>query len=327
MSLYTPGVFILISALLQIVALPSAGAAENSYPVRPIRVIVPYSPGGSSDAVARIVGQKLGEALGQQFVIDNRPGASGSLGRELVAKAAADGYTLLIGDSPHTINVHVLRHVPYDPIKDFTPITLLATAPQVMVINPGFPAQTLTEFIAASKAKPGTINYGSGGSGSITHLTGELFKLAAGVNIVHVPYKSIAIAQTDVMGGQVQAAFPTMPGATPHVRGGRLRALAVSSAKRAGALPEVPTFDEAGVAGMVVTNWFGVFAPARLPKEILAKLHSTILDVMRAQDTRARFGNLSLDITTTTPQEFEAHLKSELARWGKVVKAAGIKPE
>jgi tripartite-type tricarboxylate transporter receptor subunit TctC len=292
-----------------------------------VRVVVPYSPGGSSDTVARIVGQKLGDMLGQQFVIDNRPGASGSLGRDLVAKATSDGYTLLIGDSPHTINVHVLRHVPYDPIKDFTPITLLATAPQVLVINPGFPAQTLAEFIAAATAQPGKLNYGSGGTGSITHLTGELFKLAAHVNIVHVPYKSIAIAQTDVIGGQVQAAFPTTPGAAPHVRGGRLRALAVSSTKRVGALPEVPTFEESGVTGMIVTNWFGIFAPAGLPPERLAKLHKAVIDAMQSPDVRAKFANLSLEITTTSPREFEAHLKSELARWGKVVKAAGIKPE
>jgi tripartite-type tricarboxylate transporter receptor subunit TctC len=304
-----------------------AQEANANYPVRPVRVIVPYSPGGSSDTVARIIGQKLGETLGQQFVVDNRPGASGSLGRDLVAKASADGYTLLIGDSPHTINVHVLRHIPYDPIKDFTPITLLATAPQVLVINPGFPAQTLAEFIAAAIAQPGKLNYGSGGTGSITHLTGELFKLATHVNIVHVPYKSIAIATTDVIGGQVQAAFPTTPGAAPHVRGGRLRALAVSSTKRVGALPEVPTFEESGVAGMIVTNWFGVFAPARLPKEILAKLHKAVLDALQAPDVRAKFGNLSLEITPTTPQEFEKHLQSELARWGKVVKAAGITPD
>jgi tripartite-type tricarboxylate transporter receptor subunit TctC len=305
----------------------SIAAADVSYPQRPVRVIVPYSPGGSSDTVARILGQKLGETFGQQFVIDNRPGASGSLGRDLVAKAAPDGYTLLIGDSPHTINVHVLKHVPYDPIRDFTPITLVATAPQVMVINPGFPAQTLAEFIAAANAQPGKINYGSGGTGSITHLTGELFKLAARVNIMHVPYKSIAIAQTDVIGGQVQAAFPTIPGAAPHVRGGRLRALGVTSTQRASALPEVPTFEESGVSGMIVTNWFGVFAPARLPQEVLAKLHKALIDAMHAPDVRAKFANLSLDVTASSSREFEAHLKSELARWGKVVKAAGIKPE
>ena len=304
-----------------------AHGAESNYPTRPVRIIVPYSPGGSSDTVARIVGQKLGETLGQQFVIDNRPGAAGSLGREIVAKASPDGYTLLIGDSPHTINVHVLRHVPYDPIKDFTPITLIATAPQVMVINPLVPAPTLSEFVALASAQPGKLNYGSGGTGSITHLTGELFKLAARVNLVHVPYKSIAIAQTDVIGGQMQAAFPTVPGAAPHVRAGRLRALAVSSAQRIGALADVPTFDESGLAGMLVTNWFGVFAPARLPPELLARLHKSVIVTMQAPDVRAKFANLSLEIATTSPRQFEDHLKSELARWGKVVKAAGNKPE
>jgi tripartite-type tricarboxylate transporter receptor subunit TctC len=304
---------------------PQESAA--SYPVRPVRVVVPYSPGGSSDAVARILAAKLSESLGQQFIIDNRPGASGSLGRELVAKATPDGYTLLVGDSPHTINVHVLRHVPYDPIRDFTPITLLATAPQVLVLNPAFPAKTLKELIAAAKVQPGKLNYGSGGSGSITHLTGELFKLAARVDIVHVPYKSIAIAVTDVIGGQIPIAFPTMPGAVPHVRAGRLRGLAISSPKRSSVLAEVPTFDESGVPGMIVTNWFGVFGPAHLPRELLTKLHRSIVDIMHSADGRAKFTALSLDIAATTPQEFEGHLKAELEKWGKVVKAAAIKPE
>jgi len=301
------------------------GAAN--YPLRPVRVIVPYAPGGSSDTTARIVGNKLGETLGQQFVIDNRAGAAGSLGRELVAKASPDGYTLLIGDSPHTINVHVLRHVPYDPIRDFTPITLLATAPQVLVVHPAFAAKTLKEFIATAAAQPGRLNYGSGGSGSITHLTGELFKLAARVNLVHVPYKSIALATTDVIANQMHSAFPTAPGVIAHAQAGRLRALAVTAAKRSPALPDVPTFEEGGIAGMTVSNWFGVFAPARLPKEILAKLHKATIDAMRAPDVRTKFANLSLDITTTTPREFESHLKSELEKWGKVVKAAGIKAE
>jgi tripartite-type tricarboxylate transporter receptor subunit TctC len=299
----------------------------SSYPVRPVRVIVPYSPGGSSDAVARLLAQKLSDTHGQQFVIDNRPGAAGSMGREIVAKAAPDGYTLLVGDSPHTINVHVLRHVPYDPIRDFTPITLLATSPQIFVVYPGFPAKTLKEFIAAAAAQPGKLNYGSGGSGSITHLTGELFKIAAHVDIVHVPYKSIAIAMIDVIGGQVQAAFPTMPGAVPHVRGGRLRALALATVKRSSTLPEVPTFEESGIRGMVVNNWFGVFAPAKLPKDLTARLHRIVVDAVNAPDTRAKFAALSLDITASTPQEFDAHLKAELEKWGKVVKAAGIKPE
>ena len=302
-------------------------AAQFSYPLRPVRVIIPYSPGGSSDAVGRIVGQRLGENLKQQFVIDNRPGAAGSLGREIVAKAAPDGYTLLIGDAPHTINVHVLKHVPYDPIKDFTAITLLASAPQALVLHPGLPYQNVKEFVAAATAQPGKFNYGSGGSGAITHLAGELFKLATRVNLVHIPYKSIGIATSDVLGGQMHAAFPTLPGVVTHARAGRLRALGISSAKRSPALPDVPTFEENNISGMIVSNWFGAFAPARLPADVLAVLHKAVLDAMHAPDVRAKLGNLSLDINTMKPAEFDTFLKQELKKWGKVVKAAGIKAD
>jgi tripartite-type tricarboxylate transporter receptor subunit TctC len=304
-----------------------AQAGARQYPTRPVRVVVPYAPGGSSDTTARVLGEKLRELLGQQFVIDNRPGAAGSIGRELVAKAAPDGYTLLVGDSPHTINVHILKHVPYDPIRSFTPVTLLATAPQTMVVHPGFSAKTLKEFIAAARAQPGKLNYGSGGAGSVTHMTGELFKLATGADLVHVPYKSIALASADVIAGQMHTAFPTAPGIVGHVRGGRMRALAISTSRRSSALPDVPTFEESGVPGMDVFNWFGVFAPAGLPKDTLARLHKSIMDAMQSPDVRARFANLSLDISTTTPQAFGAHLESELKRWGKVVKAAGIRAE
>jgi tripartite-type tricarboxylate transporter receptor subunit TctC len=267
------------------------------------------------------------EVLGQPFVIDNRPGAAGSLGRELVAKATADGYTLLIGDSPHTINVHVLKHVPYDPIRDFTPITLLATAPQVFVVHPAVAAKTLKELVALAASQPGRLNYGSGGSGSITHLTGELFKLSAKVDIVHVPYKSIANALTDVIGGQIPAAFPTIPGATPHVKSGRLRALGITSSRRSAILADVPTFDESGMSGMIVTNWFGVFGPARLPQDIVARLHKGIVDAVQSPDGRAKFTALSLDVAGSSPKDFDAHLKAELEKWGRVVKAAGIRPE
>lgn len=305
-------------------ARPAADA--GSYPERPVRVVVPYAPGGSSDAVARILSQKLTESLGQQFVIDNRPGAAGSLGREVVVRASPDGHTLLIGDSPHTINVHVLKHVPYDPIRDFTTITRIATAPQVFVVNPNFSAKTLKDFIAVAKEKPGQINYGSGGNGAVTHLTGELFKIAAKVNIVHVPYRSIAFATADVIGGQIAVAFPTIPGAVPHVRAGRLRALAVSSDKRAAALPDLPTFREQGI-DVLVSNWFGLFGPAKLPAPIVAKLHKATLEALHSADGQKRFGNLSLDIATTSPEEFQRFLISELKQWGEVVKAAGIKAE
>jgi len=304
-----------------------AQAGGRTYPSRPVRVVVPYAPGGSSDTTARVLGDKLRELLGQQFVIDNRPGAAGSIGRELVAKASPDGYTLLVGDSPHTINVHILKHVPYDPIRSFTPITLLATAPQTMVVHPGFSAKTLKDFIAAARAQPGKLNYGSGGAGSVTHMTGELFKLATGANVVHVPYKSIALASADVIAGQMHTAFPTAPGIVGHVRGGRLRALAISTSRRSSAMPDVPTFEESGVRGMDVFNWFGVFAPAGLPKDTLARLHKAILEAMQSPDVQARFAKLSLDISTTTPEQFGAHLRSELERWGKVVQAAGIRAE
>lgn len=303
-----------------------AAADAAAYPARPVRVVVPYAPGGSSDAVARILSQKLTENLGQQFVIDNRPGAAGSLGREVVVKAAADGYTLLVGDSPHTINVHVLKHVPYDPIRDFTAITLIAMAPQVFVVHPGFPARTLREFVAVATEKPGQINYGSGGNGAVTHMTGELFKLAAKVNLQHVPYRSISLAMTDVIGGQMQSAFPTIPGAVPHVKAGRLRALAVSSGKRASALPDVPTFREQNV-DVLVSNWFGLFAPARLPAALVSRLHKATLDAVGSPDAQSRFSSLSLDLATTTPAEFERFLVKELQQWGQVVKAAGIKAE
>ena len=305
-----------------------SSAFGQAYPTRTITILTPFAAGSVTDAAARVVAQTLQESLGQSVVVENRAGAGGLLAAQAVARASNDGYTLLLTtNSTHSVVYGLYKNVPYDPIKDFTPISLLATAPQVLVINPALPAQTLSDFIAAARAQPGKLNYGSGGSGSITHLTGELFKLAARVDIVHIPYKSIALATTDVIGGQMQAAFPTIPGAAPHARSGRLRALAITSAKRSTALPEVPTFDESAVTGMIVTNWFGIFAPARLPKQTLGRLHKAVIDAMNAPDVRTRFANLALDITAGSPQEFETHLKSELERWGKVVKAAGIKPE
>ncbi len=317
----------LLPVLLLTGACNTWALAQPAYPTRPVRVIIPYAPGGASDATGRVVAQKLSEIFRQQFVVDNRPGAAGSLGRELAARAAPDGYTLIICDSPHTINVHVLKHVPYDPIKDFTPITLLASAPQALVIHPGLPYQTVKEFVAAAATAPGKFNYGSGGTGSLTQLAGELFKLATRVNLTHVPYKSVGIATGDVLAGQMHAAFPTLPGVVEHVRGGRLRALGVSAAKRVAPWPSVPTFEENGISGMIVANWFGIFGPAKLPADVLATLHKAVLDAVNAPDVRTKLTNLSLDINTMQPREFETFLIAELEKWGKVVKAAGIKGE
>ena len=317
----------LLTAAIDAAAQATPSPAAESYPVRPVRMIIPYAPGGTSDAVARIIGPKLSASLGQSFVIDNRPGASGTLGRGIVAKAVPDGYTLLVGDSTHAINPHVMRQMSYDAINDFDPITLLATTPQVLVVNSGFRAKTLKDLIELAKAQPGTYNYGSGGSGSITNLTGELFKLTVGVILTHVPYKSIGIAIVDLLGNQIQAAFPSLPGVVPHVRAGRLRALAVASTRRSMAIPEAPTFEESGVNDMVVINWLGVMGPANMPKDVRSRIHGEVVKAVRAGDTQEKFAAVALDATTTTPEEFMAMLKSEFDRWGRVVKQAGVKPD
>lgn len=314
------------SAVVCVLLFVAAGATNAQYPDRPIRFLVPYAPGGSSDAIGRIIGQKLGDALGQSLVIDNRAGAAGMIGRDLAAKAAPDGYTLLIGDAVHTINVHVLRNVPYHPVNDFTFITLIGLSPMVLAVHPSGP-RSLKDFIALAKSQPGRLNYGMGGTGSITHLTGELFKLAAQVNLVAIPYKSIGLAVNDLLGAQVQAAFPSLPPTVAHARAGRLRVLAVAAEKRASVLPEVPTFEESGVSGVVVSNWFGLMAPARLPATIVSRLHAEVVKAVQAPDIREKFSAMALETVASTPAEFKAMVEAELVRWGRVVKQAGIKPE
>jgi tripartite-type tricarboxylate transporter receptor subunit TctC len=299
----------------------------QAYPSRPIRLIIPYSPGGASDNIARIVMPRLGDALGQTIVIDNRPGGSGTLGRELAVRAVPDGYTLLSTDAPHTINPHVLRQLPYDPLRDFTPISLMASSPMVVIVHPSSPAQSVKDLIALAKAQPGKLNFGSGGTGTITHLTGEFFKIAAGVDIVHVPYKSIAPAVTDVIAGQIQIAFPGLGTVGGYARGGRLRMLAVATTARVAAYPETPTFAEAGVPGMVVANWFGIMGPAKLPAAIVRRLNAEIVRTVKLPEVQERFAASAIDPMTNTPEEFQAMIETEYVRWGKVVKSAGIKPE
>ena len=307
--------------------LAATGATHAlQYPDRPLRLLVPNSPGGSSDAIGRIVGQKMGESLGQTVVIDNRAGASSVIGRELAARAPPDGYTLLLGDAVHTINVHVLRSLPYHPVNDFTFISLIGSSPMALAVHPGG-QNSLKDFIAQAKARPGGLNYGMGGVGSITHLTGELFKMSAQINLVAVPYKSIGLAVTDLLGAQIQAAFPSLPPNIGHVRAGRLRVLAVAADKRSAVLPEAPTFAESGVAGMVVSNWFGLMAPAKLPAPLVARLHAEVVKAVQAPDVRDKFSTMAVEIVTNTPAGFKAMIETELVRWGKVVQQAGIKPE
>ncbi|MGH8619796.1 MAG: tripartite tricarboxylate transporter substrate binding protein [Burkholderiales bacterium] len=308
------------------IASAAVHAQTTGYPTRPIRLLVPFAPGGSSDAIGRILGQKMGEAMGQQLVIDNRAGAASVIGRDLAAKAPPDGYTLLLGDAVHTINVHVLKNVPYDPVNDFTFITLIGDSPMALAVHPTG-AQNLKDFIAQAKAQPGKINYGMGGNGSITHLTGELFKGSAQVNLVAIPYKSIGLAVNDLLGAQVQAAFPSLPPTVAHVRAGRLRVLAVASSKRVPALAEAPTFAESGVQGMVVSNWFGLMGPAKLPAPVVAKLHAEAVKALQAPDVREKFSTMALELVGNQPAEFKAMIETELVRWAKVVKQAGIAQE
>jgi len=314
-------------AAIFILLLIAAGATSaQQYPNRPIRLLVPYAPGGSSDAIGRILGQKMGDALGQSLVIDNRAGAASVIGRELAAKAAPDGYTLMIGDAVHAINVHVLRNVPYHPVNDFTFITLIGFSPMALAVHPSGP-HSIKDLIALAKSQPGRLNYGMGGSGSITHLTGELFKMSAQVNFVAVPYKSIGLAVNDLLGAQIQAAFPSLPPTVAHVRAGRLRVLAVAAEQRAAVLPEAPTFGESGVTGVVVSNWFGLMGPAQLPATIVSKLHAEVGKAVQAPDIREKFSAMALEIVANTPAEFKAMVETELVRWGQVVKQAGIRPE
>lgn len=313
-------------ALIGTDAFAQAGGGAD-YPNRPIRLIIPYSPGGASDNISRQVMPKVSDGLKQTIVIDNRPGGAGNIGREMAAKATPDGYTLYLADAPHTITVHVIGKLPFDPRKDFTPITVMATAPLIMICHPNFPAKTVGELIALAKAHPGKYNYGSGGTGATTHLTGEMFRLAANINIVHVPYKSIAPAVTDLMGNQIPLAFPGYATVGGHIRAGRVRVLAVAARTRAAAFPEVPTFEESGVPGVISQNWFGVMGPRGLPRSVVDKLHAEIGKAVRHPDVQKWLANSAIETVLNTPEEFGQHIETEYQRWGKVVKAAGVRAE
>ena len=304
------------------------GSPGSGYPNRPIRLVAPFVPGGPTDIVARLVAQKLGENLGQTIVVDNRGGASGAVGMEIVARSAPDGYTLVIGSSGNlAVNPNLNTKLPYDTLKDFQPLTQTTSGPQMVVIHPAVQAKSVQEFIALAKAKPGQLNYASGGAGTTTHLASELLKLSAGISIVHVPYKGTGQALTDLIGGQVQMMMSSMLPAVPHVRAGRLRGLAVTSAKRNAALPEMPTVAESGVPGFETTSWHGVLVPAKTPKAISDRLHAELVKMLNQPDVKERFANLGMDTVGNTQQQFAAYIKSESEKWAKVIKAAGIKPQ
>jgi tripartite-type tricarboxylate transporter receptor subunit TctC len=308
-------------ALLMAVA---GTALAQQYPSKPVRLIVPYAPGGSSDVLARIMGQKLGEALGQTFVVDNRAGAGSMIGTDAAARSPADGYTLVLSDMPHTINPSIYAKVPYDPIRDFSPVSLIGVSPLFLFVHPSVQAQRVEDFVALAKAEPGKIPIGSGGNGSATHLMAELLQAHAGIKLTHVPYKGAGPALTDVVAGQIPATFTSMATAAPHVKAGKLRVLGVTSAKRLASLPDVPTFEESGVRGMIVEHWWGIMAPGGVPRPIIDRLHGEIVKALTAADVRERFATLAVEPRSTTPEQFRELLEKDVARWAKVVKDAGI---
>ena len=315
---------LLVMVAAAVLAVP---AAAQDYPNRPIKFVVPYPPGGGTDVVARIVNEPLATELGEPIIIDNRGGAAGNLGTDIVAKAPADGYTVLFTLSSHTINPKLYEKLPFDVEHDFVPVSLVALIPQILVVNPSVPITSVKELIAYAKANPGKLNYASVGIGSPGHIAGELFKLKTGIDMVHVPYKGGGPAVVDTIGGQVQLLFVSMPAAWQHVKSGRLRALAVTSAKRSVTAPDVPTIAESGVPDFVVDSWYGALAPAKTPPAVVAKLTAAFTKVLENPQVKERLLAQGAEAAPLPPPEFDRMMKDELAKWDVVIKTAKIKPE
>src|SRR5688572_22518840 len=303
----------------------SASASAQSFPNKAVRLVVPFAAGGSTDIIGRTIAQKLNEMWGQPVLVDNRPGGSTVIGTDIVAKSPPDGHTLLVTPAPFTIVPSLIAKLPYDPSKDFEPITLINTTPLVVVVHPGVPARSVKELIALAKSKPGSLNYGSSGAGGSNHLAGELFNAMAGVKTVHIPYKGNAPALTDLLGGHVDLVYNGLTSALPFIKTGKLRALAVTSLSRSGALPDVPTLDEAGLKGFQAVAWNGLTAPARTSKEIVAKINADVVKLMKSPELTERLKAEGSDPVGNTPAQYAAFIREEIAKWGKVIKVAGIK--
>ena len=297
------------------------------YPSRPARILAGFSPGGATDIMARIVAQKLTDSFQQQVVVENRPGANGNIAAEITARAPPDGYTILMAANGFTINASLYKNLPYNPVKDFSPITLCALIPNILVVHPSLPTKSVRELIALARAKPDQLTHGSSGTGSPGHLAGEVFKLMASVRFIHIAYKGSSQAVVDLLGGHVQMVFPTIPVAMPHVRTGKLRALGVTSIKRSSSLPEIATLDEAGVRGYEVVGWYGVLAPAGVPNDIIARLNSEIVRALRSPDLQERLMRDGAEPIGNTPAEFRAYIEADVVKWSKVIAAAGLKFE
>jgi tripartite-type tricarboxylate transporter receptor subunit TctC len=308
--------------------LPAAPGAAQAFPTRPIRLIVPFPPGGGTDIVARVLGQKLHESLGQAVVIDNRGGAGGTLGTGLAAKAAPDGYTLVLVPTSHVINPSIYAKLPYDTEKDFAPITMVASAAILMAVNPRVPAATISGFVGAAKARPQALaNYGSAGAGTVFHLTGELFKQLTGLPLQHVPYRGGAPTVTALLGGEISLAFETMLALQSHVRSGTLRALAITSPQRSATMPEIPTTAEAGFPSLVADNSYALFAPAGTPVPVLTRLHDATVAALVLPEVREKLSEQGAEVVGNSPAELAAYVSAEIPKWAALARQAGVKPE
>lgn len=306
----------------------ATNATAQTWPVKPVKIVVPFSPGGFADSGARAISDKLAARLGQSVVIENRVGASGNIGAEAVAKSAPDGYTLLLGfDGTMVINPHVFAKIPFDTLRDFAPVTKLGDAPSLVVAHPSVPANDLRELIALAKAKPGSLSYGTSGTGNTPHLVGEMLNLRAGTDFQHIPYKGGAQAIADAVGGQIPLVFTAIASAQGFLRAGKLKALGVTSTARVAALPDVPTFIESGLPDFVVNSWIGILAPAKTPRPIVERLQRDIAAVLKDPDVQARYAVLGNEPVGNTPDEYAAQIKTDLAQWGVIVKRAGIRIE
>ena len=317
----------LAAALALTLGAAGMAQAQSHWPAKPVRIVVPFAAGGTTDILARIVGQALTTELGQSVIVDNRAGAGGNIGASMAAKSPADGYTLFMGTvgthAINAINASLYKKMPFDPIKDFAPLTRVANVPNLLVANPAQPFKTVPELIAYAKANPGKVNFGSSGNGSSIHLSGELFKSLAKVDMVHVPYKGSAPAVTDLLGNQIGIMFDNMPSAIQHVRSGKLVPIAVTTAKRSPELPNVPTIAEAGVPGYEATSWFGMFAPAGTPAPVLARLNAALVKVLAQPDVKKKINEQGAETYSETPAQFAAFIQAESVKWGKVVKESG----
>jgi tripartite-type tricarboxylate transporter receptor subunit TctC len=306
-------------------AVPATGTAQG-YPVRPVKLVVPFPPGGPLDATGRLIAQKLTEAWGQSVVVENKPGAGGNIGADLVAKSTPDGYTILLGAlSTHAVNPSLYANMPYDAVKDFVPITLLATTPNVLVVNPSLPVNSVKELVAYAKANPGKLSFGSGSNGSAGHLAGELFKVDTGTDIVHIPYKGGAPATQALLAGDVQFMFDNLANATPQVKAGKVKALAVTTAERSKLAPDLPTMAEAGLPGFDISTWYGLMAPAGTPKDVIAKWNAEVTRILSSPEVRDRLAAQGAEAAPTTPEQFAAFIQREIAKYARIVKASGAK--